>query len=433
MNEAIDWLRSRLPELVAEHGVGAQVAVFADGELADAAAGVLSTATGEPVTTGSLFQIGSITKVWTATLVAQLVEEGLLDLDRPVREVLPGFRLADEQVARVVTPRQLLCHLGGFEGDQWFDTGTGDDCVEKFVARLADARQLTEPGELFSYCNAGYVVLGRIVEVVRGKPFHVVLRERLVAPLGLTNVATHYDEYPEHQVAEGHLPVGGTQRPVDRMMPGSDAPAGSAFAMNARSLVSFARMHLETTTYDSMRVEQVKTPDGGGWGLGWTVHNYPDGTVGIGHGGATMGQDAALRVLPDAGVAIAVLTNGGAAGKLQYAVSSHLLAELAGVRLAELPVPPTSAIPVDADRVTGVYRSSAVNIHVTPAPPGRVRVRYEPRNWIAEATMADEGTEYTALDHDALIAVDEPHTVLRLVRRGDQVRWVHFGRAAVRR
>ncbi|MDX3662966.1 serine hydrolase [Streptomyces sp. ID05-26A] len=433
MNDTAEWLRRRLPELVAEHGVGAQVAVLADGEIHDAAAGVLSTATGERVTVGSLFQIGSITKVWTATLVAQLVGEGLLDLDRPVREVLPEFRLADERVARAVTPRQLLCHLGGFEGDQWFDTGTGDDCVARFVALLADARQLTEPGELFSYCNAGYVVLGRIVEVLRGRPFHVVLRERLVGPLGLTNVATHYDEYPAHRGAEGHLSAGGP--PVDTMMPGSDAPAGSAFAMNARSLVRFARMHLETTAYDAMRVQQVKTPDGGGWGLGWTVHHYPNGTIGVGHGGATMGQDAALRVLPEAGVAIAVLTNGGAEAKLQRAVFSHLLGELAGVHLAELPVPPEPPVPVDAAELTGVYRSSALDVHITPAAEGRVRVRYEPKHWICETTMTDRdrGTDYTTLSDDALIAVDEPHTVLRLVRRDDQVRWVHFGRAAVRR
>ncbi|MFD9703816.1 serine hydrolase domain-containing protein [Lentzea sp. NPDC059081] len=429
MSTTAEWLAT----LLDEHGVpGAQVAVLADGEIVDAAAGVLSTATGEAVTTGSLFQIGSITKVWTATLVAQLVEEGLLDLDRPVRAVLPEFRLADDRVAGVVTPRQLLCHVGGFEGDQWSDTGTGDDCVARYVALLTDARQLTEPGEFFSYCNAGYVVLGRIVEVLRGKPFHVVLRERLVTPLGLTNVATHYDEYPMHQVAEGHLPSDGELRPVDRMMPGSDAPAGSAFAMNARALVSFARMHLESTRYDSMRVKQVKTLDGGGWGLGWTLHRYPDGTVGLGHGGSTMGQDATLRVLPGAGVAVAVLTNGGGVSRLQRAVLAHVLDDLAGVRLPDLPVPPQPAVPLDVAEVVGVYRSSAVDVHVTPSRPGRVRVRHEPKHWIAAATTSDEAPEYVALSQDALIAADQPHTVLRLVRRGDRVEWVHFGRAAVR-
>jgi CubicO group peptidase (beta-lactamase class C family) len=85
-----EWIMRELPELVDEHGVpGAQVAVLVDGEVVDAAVGVLNTATGVPVTTDAVFQIGSITKVWTATLVQQLVNEGLLDLDRSLREYLP--------------------------------------------------------------------------------------------------------------------------------------------------------------------------------------------------------------------------------------------------------------------------------------------------------------------------------------------------------
>ena len=432
----MEWLDRRLPELLAEHGVvGAQVAVLADGEIHDAAAGVLSTATNAPVTAGSIFQIGSITKVWTATLIMHLVHEGLLDLDRPVRDVLPDFRLAEEQAAQVVTPRQLLCHTGGFEGDQWFDTGTGDDCVAKFVALLADARQLTAPGELFSYCNAGYVVLGRIAEVLRGKPFHVVLRERLVEPLGLANVATHYDEYPRFAVADGYLPVAGVPRPVEKPMPGSDAPAGSAFAMNARALITFARTHLETKSYDAMRQEQVRQPgSGGGWGLGWSI--YDDG---IGHTGATMGHFAYLRAVPEAGVAVAILTNGGPVSRFAQELLSHLLGELADVRLPDPPVPPAVPVPVDADKVVGVYRSSAVDIHVTPAPNGCVRVRFEPKNWIAEALMTngEHGAEYTGLRDEALISVESQsgfHSVLHLCGRddNDRVRWVHFGRAAVR-
>ena len=204
MNPA-EWIDRRLPELIEEHGVvGAQLAVLHNGEIHDAAAGVLNNVSKEPVTTGSLFQIASITKVWTATLVQELVNEGLLDLDRPVRDVLPDFRLADERAAQVITPRQLLCHTAGFEGDLFFDTGTDDDALARFVARLVEADQVTPPGELWSYCNSGFSVLGRIVEVLRGKPFNKVLRERLADPLGLT-VATTHGEGAELGVAAGHL------------------------------------------------------------------------------------------------------------------------------------------------------------------------------------------------------------------------------------
>jgi CubicO group peptidase (beta-lactamase class C family) len=200
-----DWIKRRLPELVEEHGVvGAQVAVLHNGEIVDAAAGVRNNVTNEPVTCDTLFQIGSITKVWTATLVMQLVNEGLLDLDRPVRDVLPAFRLADEEAASVITPRHVLSHTAGFEGDLFFDTGNGDDMLEKYLELLAGAKQETPPGELYTYSNSGFVVLGRIVEVLRGKPFHVVLRERLVDPLGLPTVATRHAEYSRQSLAEGH-------------------------------------------------------------------------------------------------------------------------------------------------------------------------------------------------------------------------------------
>src|SRR6476661_910521 len=96
LDDIAQFISARFAELVAERGVpGAAVAVLKDGEVIDGAAGVLSTATKVDATADSVFQIGSITKVWTATLVMQLVDEGRLELDAPVQRVLPGLRLAD--------------------------------------------------------------------------------------------------------------------------------------------------------------------------------------------------------------------------------------------------------------------------------------------------------------------------------------------------
>src|SRR6185369_11406532 len=161
LGEINTWLRERLPGLLADNRVpGAAVAVLAGGDVVDFAAGVLSTATGVEATVDSVFQVGSITKVWTTTLVMQLVDEGRLDLDAPVRTYLPDFALADDAAAAVITVRQLLCHMSGFEGDIFTDTGRGDDCVEKYVATLGTTSQLFPPGEMFSYNNAGFCVLG---------------------------------------------------------------------------------------------------------------------------------------------------------------------------------------------------------------------------------------------------------------------------------
>src|SRR5690349_21165549 len=190
LDEIQPWLSERLPALLVEFNVpGAAVAVRAGGQVIDVAAGVLSKATGVEATVDSVFQVGSITKVWTTSLLMQLVDEGRLDLDAPVRRYLPDFALADDGAAATITTRQLLCHTAGFEGDLFTDTGRGDDCVEKYVATLATTTQLFAPGEMFSYNNAGFCVLGRIVEVLREKPFDDCLRQHLFAPLGLTRAA----------------------------------------------------------------------------------------------------------------------------------------------------------------------------------------------------------------------------------------------------
>src|SRR3954452_10185044 len=121
------WLDEQLPLLLEKYDVpGAAWGVLHDGEVVDGSGGLLSKATGVEATPDSVFQIGSITKLWTSTLVMQLVDEGLVQLDEPVRTYLPEFRIGDEQAAAVITVRQLLNHTAGFEGDIFTDTGVGD-------------------------------------------------------------------------------------------------------------------------------------------------------------------------------------------------------------------------------------------------------------------------------------------------------------------
>ena len=112
-------------------------------EVVEAAYGVLNKVTGVETTTDSVFQIGSITKVYTATVAMQLVDEGLLELDAPIVDVLPELRLADDEVTKQVTMRHLLSHTSGIDGDVFTDTGRGDDCLEKYVAQLARPRRTT--------------------------------------------------------------------------------------------------------------------------------------------------------------------------------------------------------------------------------------------------------------------------------------------------
>src|SRR6059058_1272765 len=166
MFNAANWT-ARLNELATDANVtGAALGIWSDGQETLAAHGVLNAATQVPVTTDSVFQVGSITKIWTATMIMQLVDEGLLSLDTTVSEVLPGTRLGTADVGGQVTVRHLLTHTSGIDGDVFTDTGRGDDCVERYVGLLAEVPSVFAPGATYSYCNSGYVLLGRIIEVI---------------------------------------------------------------------------------------------------------------------------------------------------------------------------------------------------------------------------------------------------------------------------
>ncbi|MGY0235436.1 serine hydrolase domain-containing protein [Longispora urticae] len=188
-------LADRLADVARRGGVpGAAVAVRHGDTLAEAATGVLNISTGVEATTDSLFHIGSVTKMYTALLVMQLVEEGRLDLDEPIRRRLPEFRLADGRAAAAVTARHLLTHTGGFDGDLFDDTGRGDDCLDRYLAVVGGARQFAAPGELFSYCNSGYVVLGALVARLRADTWEAVVRDRLLAPMSLDHTTLSAEE-----------------------------------------------------------------------------------------------------------------------------------------------------------------------------------------------------------------------------------------------
>ncbi|MFI6183176.1 serine hydrolase [Nonomuraea sp. NPDC051191] len=419
------WLRHRLAGLLAENEVpGAAVAVAAGGETVEVAAGTLSTATGVEATTGSLFQIGSITKVLTATLAMQLADEGRLDLDAPVRAHLPEFRIGDERAARRITTRQLMCHVSGFEGDVFTDTGKGDDCVERFLDALHEVPQLFEPGEMFSYNNAGYCVLGRIIEVVRGKPFDACLRDHLFTPLGMTHAANDPYEAIVHRTAVGHVqrtPDGPYEPTPVWALARSNAPAGSMLAMRPRDLLAFARMHLAGGTgpdgvrllsaesVRAMRRPQVTLPDigqGTAWGLGWELFDLPGGTV-FGHDGSTVGQSACLRVVPGRDVAVVIVANGGRSRPVFAEIAGRVLDELGGVRLPAPPAPRAVSVPpADAARYVGTYTSSTCETEVSLDETGRLWLRRTPVGITAELDEVPYRTELAAWRGDVVLPLE---------------------------
>ena len=463
----VEDVRRRLDDdlrrLVAEDGMpGVSVAVLVDGQVVGGAAGVVNLRTGVEVTTDSVFMIQSITKVWTATLVMQLVDEDLVELDAPVRTYLPGFRTADADAGARITVRHLLTHTGGFEGDIWAATTAGDDALERFVDDLvAVAPQHARPGELYSYCSAGYGVLGRLVEVLRTTTYARELRRHLAGPLGLEEIAFSADEALAFRTAIGHVRTSprAALRPLEvwGVLPPSNPAAGNQLAMSARALIAFARMHLADGVAPdgtrllseagarAMRERQVDHPAaiGGraGQGLGWMLAKRP-GVVE--HGGDAPGVAAVLRTAPGHGVAVAMLTNSGEPGPLVNALVDPLLRDLAGIAPApRLSAPAADVRVVEPWRYQGRYETRPTRYDVTADEDGRLRVTVSEQN--EALTMADlagvdpEPERYELRqDHGGVFVLTDPSgAAVRAVEflgadATGRARFLHASRAAAR-
>ena len=199
-------LQQTLQRAIAAHGVpGASFALLDGGTITEAAAGLLNTKTRVEATPDSSFQIGSITKPMTASLVMQLVDAGKLELDQPVRKWLPSFTVLDAKTAGSVTPRQLLCHTSGIEGDLWLNEGGGDDALQQLLNRGALLPSLFRPGETMSYCNFGYAVLGRLIEVAGHRTWDSAMHDGLAAPLGFEHAFTRPEHAIKFRCAVGHV------------------------------------------------------------------------------------------------------------------------------------------------------------------------------------------------------------------------------------
>jgi CubicO group peptidase (beta-lactamase class C family) len=299
---------------------GLAVGIFNDGTTETGAYGIASIETQHPLTAETLLQVGSISKVFTTTLLMTVVEQGLIDLDTPILNYVSNLPLANETARKTITPRHLVTHMSGFYGDRFDDQGPGDDAIAKAVAAFGDLNQQTAPGELWTYCNAGFDIVGRAIELALGIGFEQAMRERVFEPLGMERTTYFAAEAIRHAVSVGH-----TQAPDEEIkisdpwpIPRRSNPAGGVTS-TVGELLRFARCHMNDGELDGnrvlsaksaqeMRAMQATADPGRAWGLGWSRREI-DGVLIAEHNGATNGFTARLTTVPERNFAIAVLTN----------------------------------------------------------------------------------------------------------------------------
>jgi CubicO group peptidase (beta-lactamase class C family) len=277
---------------------------------------------GRPVTPQTPFILGSSSKSFTALAIMQLVEAGRIELDAPVQQYLPWFRVADADACARITVRHLLTHTSGLPtsaGSQAF-LGDGTQTPEQLVRELSE-EELTEPvGEVWQYSNAGYAVLGLIVQTVAGQSYGQYVQEHVFEPLGMQHSHVSRAAAVEDGLASGHQAWFGLPFPVERPYLPAVLPAGFVVS-SAEDLGHYLIAQLN----DGQAGEaSVISPDGlaelhrpavplsstsnTSYGLGWFVGPF-GGVPAIHHGGDLYNYHADMVLLPEGRWGVVVLTN----------------------------------------------------------------------------------------------------------------------------
>jgi CubicO group peptidase (beta-lactamase class C family) len=400
-----DELADLLRELVTRYQLpGAIAGVSRAGTVLTAAVGTANLNTGAPMRPELGFITGSITKVWTTTMVMTFVEEGAISLDAPLVEYLPGLRFGDPEATRVLTMRHMLNHTSGLDaGDFILELGEGPCAHKLFVEALGKIGQIHRPGAYSSYCNGGFVVAAHVLETRTGKSWKQLLQERVIGPMGLERTFPDAEDGVLHGMVVGNLPdraaPGGYRAVPKLLLPKSIAPAGSTLVVNVEDQLRFARMHLAGGVTDrgarvleaeSVRLMATRTTDAPyptvpGFGLGW-MHAVSGGETTLSHSGGSNGGRAMLVVLPGQNLAHASFVNTSAPGDFPAELHARLTSRYGRAVPATPPPASPSAGPIDRTRFVGTYRRTTTRITIKEEH-GRLMLTSE---WIpAEA----EGTE----------------------------------------
>lgn len=276
--------------------------------------GVASSETGEPVTPDTLFQIGSMTKSFTAAAMLSAASQGVLALDRPVSTYVSGLAAC----VGAPTLTQLLAHTGGIIDEPDEFGPQGEDGLGAYQRTWTSEYCMLPPGRAFSYSNSGFALAGLALQEVDKKPFADVMKARVLTPLGMMRTTFRPTEAMTWPLAVGHRRTKDGKFEVVRPLP-NDArlwPAGTLYS-SATEMGRFVMALLNDGKIDGaqalpagvaarMRERHVEIPT--------TGERYGQGMFlqidGAGHGGQMTGYVSQYGLKPANRLGIVVLTNG---------------------------------------------------------------------------------------------------------------------------
>lgn len=361
-----------------------------------------------------VYGIGSVSKIFTTVAVMQLVEQGKLNLDKPVTEYLPAFKMADPRY-KDITVRMLLNHSSGLMGSSIGSVlllgDPSTQATDQLLERLSTQRLKADPGAYSTYCNDGFTLAELVVEAVTDMNFVDYLHANIFDPAGLKETWSPADNFESRRAP---IYQTGYRDPLPKECMGIIG-AGGLYA-TAEDLAVFggaltdktllkksSRNAMESPEYSKGLWPSEEYPNTLSFGLGWDcVRWYPFHQCGITalvKGGDTGYYHAGLVVLPERKMAAAVLSTGGASTYNELAATQMLIAalEAKGEEVAQirfrLPAAKRASLPKELEGLSGYYGSQVV-YQVELSQDGTMTMRSPDMPSLPDRTYAyyDDGT-----------------------------------------
>ena len=276
-------------------------------------------------TSSTIFNIGSIDKVFTGVAISQLAQTGKLSFQDTISKYLPNF---PKDIAEKMTIYHVLTHTEGFTSyfnKKYINNRLKIRTVNDYLELFKDEPLLFNPGEKYQYSNSGYVVLGAIIEAITGKSYFEYIEEEIFKKSGISR-SNHFDpDFSNQQIALGYTNrklhsqevITGPRRVNTDELPPIASPAGGGYS-TCEDLYTFSQALLNNTLLNEEMTKLALTPkvlvgkkDSTTlyYGYGFQILDVGDGHFRCGHAGAFAGANARLDMYPWLGYTIVVLSN----------------------------------------------------------------------------------------------------------------------------
>jgi beta-lactamase class C len=326
---------SAFRELMRIHGTpGASVAIIHDTTIILLQGyGVKQLGTKDSVDSQTVFRLASVSKPFASLLTGILTDKGVLHWDDPVIRYWPEFRLKNSEQAKEITLRHILSHSTGLPYHTYTNMIEERLSFDTLLSSLRDVSLVSKPGQLYSYQNVGYSIIGKVIERATGESYQQQLKKHIFEPLGMMHASCSYIDllssgnmaHP-HQFRKGKLrttfvndtyynvaPAGGINASAYDMAQWMKALVGSRTDIVPKAVLDsvYTPQVLANSRnrnfYEWQRVQKAH------YALGWRVLQFANDTL-LYHGGYVTGYRSEVAIHPKDKIAICVLTN--AAGRL---------------------------------------------------------------------------------------------------------------------